>query len=192
MRIEHRVGERACVLGMGVGKLMRTGHRGKRGSECTCVLGMGWGGRPHARWTWGGYRQNECMRAGHQAEGSRGETLRSWHLLQLQCPLGASRRIRVPQNSVLYTTFPSSVQPRLLSRSGVLSEVVRQRRVSGALAHAVMWVQRAQGQGALLRAHAASRAGVGVLSCDRGCCHWLAKRHGFVFSPPRGQLGRLR
>ena len=32
-----------------------------------------------------------------------------------------------------------------------------------------MWVQRAQGQGALLRAHVgtASRAGVGVLSCDQ-------------------------
>ena len=115
-------------MGIGWGACMRAGHRGKRGSERTCVLGVEWGGGPHARWTRGGYRQKECMPAGRQAEGRQRETLKSWQLLQLRSPLGASRRISVPPNSVLYTAFPSPVRPRLLSRSGVLSEVVKQKR----------------------------------------------------------------
>lgn len=91
------------MLGVGVGKRMHTGHRG----ECACVLGMEWGGAEDAcPWAWGGYaeRVRACWASGR---GEWGETVRSWELLQLRCPLGESRRIHTLQNSDLYTTFPS-------------------------------------------------------------------------------------
>ena len=111
------------------------------GGAHACVLGIGGkgGASAHACWAWSGAGDRmraghgagigrKCMPAGRQAEGRRRETLKSWQLLQLRSPLGASRRISVPPNSVLYTAFPSPVRPRLLSRSGVLSEVVKQKR----------------------------------------------------------------
>lgn len=71
-----RWGEHACLLGVGVGKRMRTGHPGEEGARA-CMVGVGWGG---VGWGgvgqgtacylgMGGYRQNACMHAGHQAEG---------------------------------------------------------------------------------------------------------------------------
>ena len=55
----------------------------------------------------------------------------------------------------------------------------------------MMWVRHstpAQGRGALLRARtgAASRARVGILSCDRGCCHWVAQTTWIRFLTSRG------
>ena len=66
-----RWGEYACMLGVGVGKRMRTGHpgEGEHVHAWWAWGGVAWGMGLHVIWAWGGYRQNACKHAGHQAEG---------------------------------------------------------------------------------------------------------------------------